>query len=296
MFKIKKNSDTQKSMKTRSSRMRDIFSNLSKWFGTSRQRPSQPPYAGTAVDVAFSLLISGPPRPTYYGIDPTTLHLLSYVGIETRARVYDLRTDAGFISMDVHVFKAYYNGLIDGRVKVIDIEVTTKLGSVNGIVSYYADLYAKCVGRLPKTFRDVIDRLWILEGSDRWAAILDSEINNILIYVDYFQDNHLFFIHSVMLHEAGHLYLDSKYKYDADWIKAQKDDGQFISTYARDNSLREDLAESILAFFAVRHRADRIEYRVRNEIINTIPNRIKFFESLNLDMSPFKTFSYDYPK
>jgi len=70
-------------------------------------------------------------------------------------------------------------------------------------------------------------------------------------------------------------------------IDAQKKDNNYISTYARDNPAREDIAESFLAYFAVTYRKDRISQNTYDTIMRIIPNRIKFFDSLNLDMSPY---------
>ena len=70
------------------------------------------------------------------------------------------------------------------------------------------------------------------------------------------------------------------------WIAAQKADGEFISNYAKDSPNREDLAESYLPYFAVRYRPDRISKSLAKKIKQTIPNRIKYFDSLALDMYP----------
>jgi hypothetical protein len=67
---------------------------------------------------------------------------------------------------------------------------------------------------------------------------------------------------------------------------AQKSDNQFISTYAKDNPTREDIAESYLPYFAVRYRSDRISKSLVRKITQSIPNRIKYFDSLSLDMYP----------
>src|SRR6185503_11727901 len=63
-------------------------------------------------------------------------------------------------------------------------------------------------------------------------------------------------------------------------------DPEFISTYARDNPTREDVAESILTWLAVRYRGSRISLSLSNTIATTIPNRLAYFDSLNLEMYP----------
>ena len=63
------------------------------------------------------------------------------------------------------------------------------------------------------------------------------------------------------------------------WLAAQEKDGAFISTYARDNPYREDIAESFLLYFALRHRADRISENLKEVVNETIPNRLAYFDN-----------------
>ena len=65
-------------------------------------------------------------------------------------------------------------------------------------------------------------------------------------------------------------------------------DGGFISTYARDNPDREDIAESYLPYLALRHRADRISGALAATIQATIPNRMRSFDALDLDLYPIR--------
>ena len=66
------------------------------------------------------------------------------------------------------------------------------------------------------------------------------------------------FTEEVMFHEAAHTSLDVAHANAPGWREAQRADGGFISTYARDNPDREDIAESILPYFAVRVHTGRI--------------------------------------
>ncbi|MCY4011412.1 MAG: hypothetical protein OXG82_01720 [Gammaproteobacteria bacterium] len=53
-----------------------------------------------------------------------------------------------------------------------------------------------------------------------------------------------------------------------------------------DHPDREDIAESIVPWIAVRYGRERIHPKVAETIIETIPHRIAFFDSLNMDMHP----------
>jgi hypothetical protein len=59
-----------------------------------------------------------------------------------------------------------------------------------------------------------------------------------------------------------------------------------ISQPTRDNPTREDFAESFLPYLAVRHRPDRISSTLAATIANTIPNRLAYFDALNLNWFP----------
>ena len=61
---------------------------------------------------------------------------------------------------------------------------------------------------------------------------------------------------------------------------------EYISKYAKKYPKREDVAESIVPWIAVRYRLDRISNVDVETILKTIPNRLKFFDEQNFDMYP----------
>ena len=50
---------------------------------------------------------------------------------------------------------------------------------------------------------------------------------------------------------------------------------------------REDIAESILPYFAVRYRTERLTEADRSAILAAIPNRLVYFDEQGFDMSPY---------
>ena len=76
-------------------------------------------------------------------------------------------------------------------------------------------------------------------------------------------------------------YLNSD-KYKA----AQAADNCFVSPYAKANPQREDLAETMPVWFMTRYRKEQLEPGMYDKIVNSIPNRLAFIDSLNLDVSP----------
>ena len=67
------------------------------------------------------------------------------------------------------------------------------------------------------------------------------------------------YLEEVLFHEAAHVSLDPEHATAPGWLAAQQVDGEFISTYARDHPDREDVAETSLPWWAVRHRPGRLE-------------------------------------
>ena len=69
-------------------------------------------------------------------------------------------------------------------------------------------------------------------------------------------------------------------------LKQIEKDKEYISEYAKQYPKSEDVAESIVAWIAVRYRLDRISNGNAEIILKTIPNRLKFFDEQNFDMYP----------
>ena len=93
-------------------------------------------------------------------------------------------------------------------------------------------------------------------------------------------------LEETLVHEATHTSLDSRHAKKPKWIAAQKADDDFISKYAKDYPNREDLAESYLPYFAICYWQDRISKSLVRKIKQAILNRIKYFDSLVLEMYP----------
>lgn len=140
------------------------------------------------------------------------------------------------------------------------------------------------VGQVPKTFRENLLSYVIMGGEGRFSASGSTGINmhtgNIQQYLDsgHFEE--------VLIHEFTHISLDRSHANSIGWIFAQEMDNAFISNYARDNQTTEDVAESFLLYYALRYAKNRITDELVATIETTMPNRINYFDSLNLDIAP----------
>ena len=89
----------------------------------------------------------------------------------------------------------------------------------------------------------------------------------------------LLFAGAVAVVVAGHAALDYLTYNTAEWDDAVMQDGRFASAYAADFPNREDVAESYVAWFAVRYRSDRMTSALTNWIERRIPARLEYFDA-----------------
>ncbi len=229
--------------------------------------PRQPPYRGTAF-IDPDLIAAS---------DPSTLRGLDYAGRDMR-RMFDRRADA-FVLTDAYLFNATYEGAT-----AVEVQVNAEFGDAD-LAERHGAFYARAIGQLPAGLRTRVETVWIHRGVVPFGGGND----NILIHTgkaaEYLRDGVL---EEILMHEAAHTSLDPVHADAAAWLAAQDADGGFVSDYAREHSHREDVAESFGPFFAVRHRSERISRDMAETIQATMPNRIEFFDRLELDMDPVR--------
>jgi len=227
----------------------------------------QPPYSGT-IFLDQDILTSA---------DPTALLSITYEG-EGRRLMFDRRVDS-FITVNAFLFNAEY---VEGR--TVEVQVNSEFGSVNS-AKLEADFYSEAVGRLPAVLRNDLETLWIHKGLEPFGG----GNNNILIHTGqaalYLKDG---ILEETLVHEAAHTSLDATHALAPAWLSAQNEDNTYISTYARDHSTREDIAETFLVYLAVRYKSDRISTSLKQTILETIPNRINYFDGHSFNMYPIQ--------
>ena len=223
-----------------------------------------------------------PPFPGTIFIDPdiitssdrTTLESLSVAGQGSRT-MFDRRVN-DWITVDAYLFMASFD---DGL--TAEIQVNPEFDSVLALSE--AQKYAEVIGRLPTSLRAEVETVWIHLGTEPFGG----GNNTLLIHTGqaalYEADG---ILEETFVHEAAHTSLDAAHAFAPGWLAAQAADDRFISTYARDNPGREDIAETLVPYLAVRYRSDRISQSLANTILQAIPNRIDYLDNLSLDMYP----------
>ena len=248
-----------------------------------------PPYSGdTATGKSVQKDTASPPFAGTVFIDPdvitpsdpSSLIDVTYAGRGERT-MFD-RRPADWVVLDAYLFNARFD---DGLSS--EVQVNPEFGSVLAAQAA-ANKYARMIGQLPTVLRTGVETVWIHKGEELWGGGND----NILIHVDQYVHSPVFrdFEEEALIHEGGHTSLDAEHADAPDWLAARMADDGFISTYARDNPAREDIAESILPWLAVRYRSDRISGADEQKILSAIPNRLAYFdrEIPDRDMYPIR--------
>ncbi len=210
--------------------------------------------------------------------DPSTFLGLYYNGTAPR-KMYDRRIP-GWVNLNPYLFPANFEGGFE-----IEIQVNQEFGNPK-IAQTIAEKYATVIGRLSNQLRKDVETVWIHKGLKPFGG----GNKNLLIHTDWSEKHYekQGILEETFVHEASHTSLDSYHSNRSEWIIAQNKDCNYISSYAEDNPEREDIAESYLPYLAVRFKSARISKELKRKIERAIPNRIKYFDSMNFDMYPIK--------
>ncbi len=206
--------------------------------------------------------------------DCSTLSSVTYTG-QGIALVYDRRVN-NWVNINAYLFNVVWNDSLTSQA-VVNPEFTIAEATAE------ANKYAFKIGQLPHCLRTDINEIWIHKGNFDWGG----GNNSILIHTDratYYES--LGISEETLIHEASHTSLDAAHATSTGWIDAQLLDNNFISTYAQQNPIREDLAESYLTWLAVKHFASRVSATNYNLITQTIPNRLLYFDAQNFNLNP----------
>ena len=223
---------------------------------------TDPPFSGTIF--IENNIISDTDPTSYVSIKPTGQ------GIRT---MYDRRLN-NWVQLEAHLFEVTF------KTRTVEVQVNPEFSREAALE--LAQKYSIAIGRMPGLLLRDVETVWIHDGLNPFGG----GNKNLLIHTkqaDQYEKDGI--LEETLVHEASHTSLDAYHAKNPRWVQAQKEDPTFISTYARDNPDREDVAETFLLYLAVKHRADRISEENKHLILATIPNRIKYFDSLNLDFS-----------
>ena len=210
-------------------------------------------------------------------------------GDEGNRVIWDYRV-MDWITVDAYLFNARIGA------RDVEFQVNPEFGS-EAAARVEVDAYAADIGRLPAVLLSNLAKVHVNAGRPAHPEAATFQPRrvfggnrfdqSITIHTgtgeEYRQDG---FLEEVLFHEGAHVSVDGAVVNDPAWHAAQGADGEFISDYARDNPDREDVAESILPYFAVRFRPDRLRPGQRQAIEDVIPARLEYFDAQGFDWSP----------
>ena len=212
--------------------------------------------------------------------DPTTFENIVFIK-KKRIKWWDRRNGIKQKSFKAFIFKAKF---LKGRRDIIirvNVEFETKSKAEEQAVKY-----AKIIGQLPTFLRTKnLKTLTIHKGNKKWGG----GNNDILIHTDHYVGRLKEYIEEVAIHEAAHTSLDPQWNGSimrSKWNKASKKDNKFVSPYAKKFPNREDIAESINWWIAVRCKSDRISKLDYKKINEGIPNRLTYLDKQNYETYP----------
>jgi len=225
---------------------------------------SGPPFAGTAFLTPDLITPS----------DPTTFTGATDAGRGQR-EMFDRRVN-GWVTLNAYLVRATFS---DGP--AVEVQVNPEFGSAEAAMAQ-AMRFAPVIGRLPRALRTDVRTVWIHRGANPFGG----GNNNLLIHTEQADSyDELGAIEEILAHEAAHTSLDAAHAASAGWRAAQRADGCFASQYARENPTREDVAETVVPYLALRHRPASLTDEQRAAFEEAVPARIAYFDGLGLSFA-----------
>lgn len=228
---------------------------------------AQAPYSGT-IFIDPDIITSSA---------PSSIQSTTYSG-QGMVTMFDRRVN-NWVTVNAYLFDVIWD---DGLTSIA--QINPEFGSVAN-ATIEAEKYAFLIGQLPKILREDVNEIWVHQGVEPFGG----GNNSILIHtgqtINYENSG---ILEETLIHEASHTSLDATHSASTGWLNTQNADNEFISTYAQDNPTREDIAESFLPWLMVRYRQNDISTIDFNNITQTIPNRLSYFDLQNFDLYPFQ--------
>ena len=206
--------------------------------------------------------------------DPSTLVSIEASGLGNRL-VFDRRVNA-WVTLNLRLFQIRYEDgiVVEGRVNLeFDAAVAATL----------VEKYGRVIGQLPAVLKTDVESFTLHDGLEPFGG---GNRNLLIHHGQGEQYESQGILEEVFVHEATHTSLDAAHAQDSGWILAQEKDGEFITTYARDFPVREDLAETFLLYLAVDYRKDRLSQSLIDTVIQTIPARLEYLRGQAFDLYP----------
>lgn len=187
----------------------------------------------------------------------------------------DKRTNTLFAN--AYVFEVGYSTAA-GPEKKVQIWANADFGG-RGAAASYAWRLGRAIGLQPEIFRDALGHVVLHNGDE--TAFAEERGGFFVIYSDNMDartsTNDL---QHTVFHESAHVALEADHATAPGWAAAQQADPGFITRYAQDNPVKEDIPESALFAFAVLNHPGRLPADVEAVVRAQMPNRLAYFRQI----------------
>ena len=156
--------------------------------------------------------------------------------------------------------------------------------------------YSKIFGRIPHFLKVHVKKIYIFNSKGHWWIDRDAP-NSINISKSNCTNKYNIVAGSYticnenMIHEAMHIFdwnNNGNLFSISKWNEARELDKDFYCSKYGATQVTEDFAESGLCWIGARYKSNKIMKEDVLKINKYIPNRLKFFDDLNLNMYPYK--------
>ena len=218
--------------------------------------------------------------------DPSNFINLSFLE-KKNVMGYDVRTLTnkytkdgwGRSSFTVFVFNATFENSKDILINVNDEFKTDKKAKKQAIK------WAKIYGQMPNFLKKNVKEITIHKGKAGWAGGQGT----IVIHTDYLTNENKKYAEELMFHELTHASLDWWWGGSVNeekWKNAVSTDKYYISEYAWELPGNEDLAETVLWWYASRCKVDRISKKNNEKVNKFLTNRFQYLDEQKYDTHP----------
>ncbi|MEL6499242.1 MAG: hypothetical protein AAF937_08755 [Planctomycetota bacterium] len=206
--------------------------------------------------------------------DPNAQETYEYIG-RANKEMPDKRTNELFA--EAYVFELGY-ARSDGTTKTVEIWANTDFGNLSD-ASVYAWRLGRAIGLQPELFREALGHIVLHNGDE--TAFAEERGGFFVIYSENMDDristNDL---QHTVFHECAHVALEADHSQAAGWVAAQQTDPGFITEYARDNPVKEDVPESAIFAYALLNHPGRLPAEVEAAVREAMPNRLAYLAAI----------------
>ena len=218
--------------------------------------------------------------------DPSNFINLSFLE-KKNVMGYDKRTLSnkytkdgwGKSSFTVFVFNGTFENSKDILINVNDEFKNNKKAKKQAIK------WAKIYGQMPNFLKKNVKEIFIHKGNAGWAGGQGT----IVIHTDYLTNENKKYAEELMFHELTHASLDWWWGGSVNeekWLNAVSTDKYYISEYAWELPGNEDLAETVLWWYASRCKVDRISKKNNEKVNKFLTNRFQYLDEQKYDTHP----------